>query len=65
MDMFMATLRIQMCCSRYVLAKRAHLAKVKIQIDKRYLELAEENQALRSESSRANDPVLPDDIGDA
>ena len=37
---------------------------MKAMMDKRYLELAEENQALRSESSRFNDPVLPDDIQD-
>lgn len=48
-----------------MLAKEMHEKNIKTKIDKRYIELAEETQALRSESSRATDPVLPEGIANS
>ena len=53
---------IKGCLKRYMLAKEMHLRTMKSKMDKRYMQLAEETQARRSESSRANDPVLPEGI---
>jgi len=61
-NQFYAIAMVKACLKRYMLAKEKHLENVKSKMDKRYMELAEETQALRSESSRANDPVLPDGI---
>jgi len=57
-----AIITIKGCIKRFKLAKEMHLKNIKNKIDKRYMELAEETQALRSESSRVNDPVLPEGI---
>lgn len=43
MDQFIAATRIKRCISRYTIAKKLHLQNMKLRMDKRYLEIAEEN----------------------
>ena len=59
LEMIITICRVKRCIRRYLKTKKKQQHHLKKLINKKYLELAEETQALRSESSRANDPIYP------